>query len=110
MIEYTSPKTTHLWSNERAPYVFFRMPQLYMPPASAHNYLCLYILYICVYIYIYIYIYTNMLGEQPRRIGKARQTGIPKVLDRISHRTTNEISAFTSMDTRLDLSVISRTL
>ena len=51
-----------------------------------------------------------MLGEQPRRIGTARQIGIPKVLDRISHRTTNEISAFTSMDTRLDLSVISRTL
>ena len=59
---------------------------------------------------MFIYIYTNMLGEQPRRIGTARQTGIPKVLDRISHRTTNEISAFTSMDTRLDLSVISRTL
>ena len=36
MIEYTSPKTTHLWSNEQAPYVFILMSQLYMPPASAH--------------------------------------------------------------------------
>ena len=51
-----------------------------------------------------------MLGAQPRRIGTARRNGIPKILDRISHRRTNDHSAFTSMDTRLDLSVIRRTL